>query len=163
MSVSTDKRKDALWTPTSLASDPEESTATKGILRNPNQTRQPPSRSWPACRGPVPSARPPVARARPPALAGSLEGAARHAALQGHRVPPPARGPGPAAARKAGIGVGSEHGGGDPAAFGTPEDAPGLPRLALDGAIEAVKLPVKVGANITFRALDAVTKSLRRR
>ena len=68
-----------------------------------------------------------------------------------------------AAARKAGIGVGSEHSGGDPAAFGTPEDAPGLPRLALDGAIEAVKLPVKVGANITFRALDAVTKSLRRR
>ena len=42
------------------------------------------------------------------------------------------------------------------------ESAPGLPRLALDGAIEAAKLPVKVGANVTFRALDAVTKSLRR-
>jgi hypothetical protein len=43
------------------------------------------------------------------------------------------------------------------------EDAPGLPRLAVDGAIEAAKLPIKVGANITFRALDAVTKGLRGR
>jgi len=51
----------------------------------------------------------------------------------------------------------------DPGVFGPGEDAPGLPRLALDGAIEAVKLPIKVGANLTFRALDAVTKGLRRR
>jgi hypothetical protein len=43
------------------------------------------------------------------------------------------------------------------------EHAPGLPRLALDGAIEAAKLPIKVGANITFRALDSVAKNLRRR
>jgi hypothetical protein len=43
------------------------------------------------------------------------------------------------------------------------EHAPGLPRLALDGAIEAAKLPIKVGANLTFRALDAVAKNLRRR
>jgi hypothetical protein len=41
--------------------------------------------------------------------------------------------------------------------------APGLPRLALDGALEAAKLPVKVSANITIRALDAVSKGLRRR
>jgi hypothetical protein len=68
-----------------------------------------------------------------------------------------------AATRKAAIDEGPKKSAGDPAVFGTPEDAPGLPRLALDGAIEAVKLPVKVGANITFRALDAVTKSLRRR
>jgi hypothetical protein len=47
--------------------------------------------------------------------------------------------------------------------LGAAQHAPGLPRLALDGAIEAAKLPIKVGANITFRALDAVTKSLRRR
>jgi hypothetical protein len=47
--------------------------------------------------------------------------------------------------------------------FGPSKEAPGLPRLALDGAIEAAKLPIKVGANITFQALDAVTKSLRRR
>jgi hypothetical protein len=47
--------------------------------------------------------------------------------------------------------------------FGPDEDAPGLPRLALDGAIEAIKLPVKVGANLTFRGIDAVTKGLRRR
>jgi hypothetical protein len=51
----------------------------------------------------------------------------------------------------------------DPAVFGPDEDAPGLPRLALDGAIEAIKLPVKVGANLTFRGIDAVTKGLRRR
>jgi hypothetical protein len=44
-----------------------------------------------------------------------------------------------------------------------PQEPPGLPRLALDGAIEAAKLPLKVGANITFRALDAVAKNLRRR
>jgi hypothetical protein len=50
--------------------------------------------------------------------------------------------------------------GADPGASGA---APGLPRLALDGAIEAAKLPVKVGVNITFRALDALTQSLRRR
>jgi hypothetical protein len=43
------------------------------------------------------------------------------------------------------------------------DHAPGLPRLALDGAIEAAKLPVKVSANITIRALDAITKGLRRR
>jgi hypothetical protein len=50
----------------------------------------------------------------------------------------------------------------DPAAFRPSEAAPGLPRLALDGAIEAAKLPVKVGANLTIRALDAVIKGLRR-
>ena len=50
----------------------------------------------------------------------------------------------------------------DPAVFGRGESAPGLPRLALDGAIEAAKLPVKVGANVTIRALDAVIKGLRR-
>ena len=43
------------------------------------------------------------------------------------------------------------------------DPAPGLPQLALDGAIEAAKLPIKVGANITFRTLDAVTKGLRGR
>jgi hypothetical protein len=43
------------------------------------------------------------------------------------------------------------------------EEARSLPQLALDGAVEAAKLPVKVSANITIRALDAVTKSLRRR
>jgi hypothetical protein len=51
----------------------------------------------------------------------------------------------------------------DQAVFGPGERAPGLPRLALDGAIEAVKMPVKVGANVTLRALDAVINGLRRR
>lgn len=50
----------------------------------------------------------------------------------------------------------------DPGVFGPREAAPGLPRLALDGAIEAAKMPVKVGANVTFRALDALIKGLRR-
>jgi hypothetical protein len=50
----------------------------------------------------------------------------------------------------------------DPTPFGPAEPAPGLPRLALDGAIEAAKLPFKVGANMTFRALDTVARSLRR-
>jgi hypothetical protein len=52
---------------------------------------------------------------------------------------------------------------GPPTPRGRPEHAPGLPRLAFDGAIEAAKLPVKVGANITIRALDAISKGLRRR
>jgi hypothetical protein len=52
---------------------------------------------------------------------------------------------------------------GAPGPIGRTEDAPGIPRLALDGAIEAAKLPIKVGANLTFRALDAVAKNLRRR
>jgi len=43
-----------------------------------------------------------------------------------------------------------------------PGRAPGLPRLALDGAIEIAKMPAKVGANVTLRALDAVVKGLRR-
>ena len=41
--------------------------------------------------------------------------------------------------------------------------APGLPRLAIDGATEAVKLPLKVGGRLTLRALDAVARGLRRR
>jgi ABC-2 type transport system ATP-binding protein len=40
--------------------------------------------------------------------------------------------------------------------------APGLPRLAVDGAAEAVKLPLKVGGRLTLRALDAVARGLRR-
>jgi hypothetical protein len=68
-----------------------------------------------------------------------------------------------AASRKPAIGVRTRQSSADPEVLEAAEDAPGLPRLALDGAIEAAKLPVKIGANITFRALDAVTKGLRRR
>ena len=42
-------------------------------------------------------------------------------------------------------------------------NAPGLPRLALDGAVEAAKLPLKVGGRLTLRALDAAARSLRGR
>jgi hypothetical protein len=42
-------------------------------------------------------------------------------------------------------------------------DAPGLPRLALDGAVEAAKLPLRVGGRLTLRALDAAARSLRGR
>jgi hypothetical protein len=38
---------------------------------------------------------------------------------------------------------------------------PGLPRLAIDGAVEAAKLPLKVGGRLTLRALDAVARGLR--
>ena len=41
--------------------------------------------------------------------------------------------------------------------------APGLPRLAIDGATEVVKLPLKVSGRLTLRALDAVARGLRRR
>ncbi len=41
--------------------------------------------------------------------------------------------------------------------------APGLPRLAIDGAAEAVKLPLKVSGRLTLKALDAVARGLRRR
>ena len=43
------------------------------------------------------------------------------------------------------------------------QGAPGLPRLALDGAAEAVMLPLKVSGRLTLRALDAVARGLRRR
>jgi hypothetical protein len=46
--------------------------------------------------------------------------------------------------------------------FPESEEPPGLQRLALDGALEAAKLPFKVGSEITFRALDAIFRSLRR-
>jgi hypothetical protein len=39
--------------------------------------------------------------------------------------------------------------------------APGLPRLAMEGAVEAAKLPLKVGGRLTLRALDAVARGLR--
>ncbi len=41
--------------------------------------------------------------------------------------------------------------------------APGLPRLAVDGAAEALKLPLKVSGRLTLKALDAVARGLRRR
>jgi hypothetical protein len=47
--------------------------------------------------------------------------------------------------------------------FPSSEPPPGLPRIALDGAVEAAKFPIKVGAGITFKALDAVARGLRRR
>jgi hypothetical protein len=39
--------------------------------------------------------------------------------------------------------------------------AASLPRLAVDGAVEAAKLPLKVGGRLTLRALDAVARGLR--
>ena len=39
--------------------------------------------------------------------------------------------------------------------------APSLPRLAVDGAVEAAKLPLRVGGRLTLRALDAVARGLR--
>jgi hypothetical protein len=68
-----------------------------------------------------------------------------------------------AASRKTTLRPPSEERGGDRGGLGTGEEAPGLPRLALDGTIEAAKMPVKIAANVTFRALDALTNSLRRR
>jgi hypothetical protein len=41
--------------------------------------------------------------------------------------------------------------------------APGLPRLAVDSAVEAAKLPFRVGGRLTLRALDAAARSLRGR
>jgi hypothetical protein len=43
----------------------------------------------------------------------------------------------------------------------TADRAPSLPRLAFDGATEAVKLPLKVSGRLTLRALDAVARGLR--
>ena len=45
-----------------------------------------------------------------------------------------------------------------PSRSGSP---PSLPRLAVDGAVEAAKLPLKVGGRLTLRALDAVARGLR--
>lgn len=39
--------------------------------------------------------------------------------------------------------------------------AASLPRLAVDGAVEAAKLPLKVGGRLTLRALEAVARGLR--
>jgi hypothetical protein len=46
--------------------------------------------------------------------------------------------------------------------FPKSEPAPGLPRLAIDGVVEAAKLPLKVGAEISSRALSAFVHGLRR-
>jgi hypothetical protein len=50
-----------------------------------------------------------------------------------------------------------------PTSGGSGGGAPGLPRLAIDGATEAVKLPLKVSGRLTLKALDAVARGLRRR
>lgn len=68
-----------------------------------------------------------------------------------------------AASRKTTLRPPSEERGSDQGGLATAKEAPGLPRLALDGTIEAAKMPVKIAANVTFRALDALTNSLRRR
>ena len=38
-----------------------------------------------------------------------------------------------------------------------------LPRVAIDGATEAAKLPLKVGGRLTLRGLDAIARGLRGR
>jgi hypothetical protein len=43
------------------------------------------------------------------------------------------------------------------------ERPPSLPRLAIDGATEAAKLPLKVSGRLTLKALDAVARGLRGR
>jgi hypothetical protein len=43
------------------------------------------------------------------------------------------------------------------------ERAPSLPRLAIDGATEAAKLPLKVSGRLTLKALDAVARGPRGR
>ena len=50
------------------------------------------------------------------------------------------------------------------AAHKSPADgngAPSLPRLAVDGAVEAAKLPLRIGGRLTLRALDAIARGLR--
>ena len=49
----------------------------------------------------------------------------------------------------------------EPAARASETNAPGLPRLAVDGAVEAAKLPLRVGGRLTLRALDAIARGLR--
>lgn len=45
----------------------------------------------------------------------------------------------------------------------TPSEAAGIAELTVSGAYEIAKLPLKVGAHATFRALEAVARSLRSR
>lgn len=44
-----------------------------------------------------------------------------------------------------------------------PSEAAGIAELTVSGAYEIAKLPLKVGAHATFRALEAVARSLRSR
>ena len=90
---------------------------------------------------------------RPPPRPGASHCGLRQAGLgrpEAHRAPPLAAAA--AAARAAA-----------PArpARRRPASAPGLPRLAIDGATEAVKLPLKVSGRLTLKALDAVARGLR--
>jgi hypothetical protein len=49
-----------------------------------------------------------------------------------------------------------------PARAPEPENASrSLPRVAIDGATEAAKLPLKVGGRLTLRGLDAIARGLR--
>jgi hypothetical protein len=50
-----------------------------------------------------------------------------------------------------------------PRAAAPQERPPSLPRLAIDGATEAAKLPLKVSGRLTLKALDAVARGLRGR
>jgi len=106
------------------------------------------SPATPRTRAGASTGQPARTAAKPPArsAAKGAQSAKRTTAARARTAPAPARRPAPARAAAAGT-----------------ESAPGLPRLAWDGATEAAKLPLKVSGMLTLRALDAVARGLRGR
>jgi len=74
----------------------------------------------------------------------------RQAKAAAGRTPAPRTRPGAQAPPAVGSGARAEGNG-----------APSLPRLAVDGAVEAAKLPLRIGGRLTLRALDAIARGLR--
>jgi hypothetical protein len=117
---------------------PGEATAVVSTARAPKRAAARTKSRAPATTGPAAGPKKAPAAARATAPAGSR--------APRRRTAPPAAMP---AARRP----------------GTPTPVTGgaasLPRLAVDGAVEAAKLPLKVGGRLTLRALEAVARSLR--
>ena len=140
----------------------------KAAKPKPAQTRakgageSPPATSAPDIMSRLPKSRPQRAnqRRRAPVAAAAKSPPARAAA------PAAKKRPASTAARRAsaaGASAGAPAAAQARTADAGSKGAPGLPRLAIDGAAEAVKLPLKVSGRLTLKALDAVARGLRRR
>ena len=140
-------------TPTAPAKEPPATTGAAGAGKEAAADR--PSTSAPDIMSRLPKTRPQRAndRRRPPSAGAKAPGKASPASSRKAPVTPKRT----AAPRKRAPASGAPE--------SSPSDgggAPSLPRLAVDGAAEAVKLPLKVGGRLTLRALDAVARGLRR-
>jgi hypothetical protein len=138
-------------TPTVPAEEPAATTAPPAGAGKEAAARRP-STSAPDIMSRLPKTRPQRASERRRAPTGGAKAPGRASPASSRKAPATPKRTAAPRKRAAAAPESSPSGGG----------APSLPRLAVDGAAEAVKLPLKVGGRLTLRALDAVARGLRR-